>query len=249
MHRSKSSHSGPERLDPGRGPAGLSAPIISVHVPKTAGRSFLTFLESRLGGRQIVHDWLGGPGIEGGATTAQALAQMARDQIDRLRLSRRRSGVVGVHGHFRASKYAFLDGPMFAWVRDPVERVVSAYHYCRRHGDPRNRLTMAVRRGLPLLDFAASDGMRNLQTRYLDVPLARFALVGRTERFSEDLGRVCRLLGLAHEPVPVQNANPDRRQARYDLAPEVRDRIAALNEDDAHLYKRVCEFFHDGRTT
>jgi len=215
-------------------------------VPKTAGRSFLAFLEDRLQGGRIVHDWPGGPGIEGGATRVQNAGQRARDQADRVRAYLSRSRIAVIHGHFRASKYLFLDAPTIAWVRDPVERVVSAYHYCRRHADPRNRLTMAVQGGLSLLDFAASPGMRNLQCRYLDVPLARLTFVGRTERFAEDLERLCALTGLPPGEPPIENANPDRRAARYALTSAVRARIAELNEDDALLYGRVQELFHGG---
>lgn len=219
-------------------------PIISVHIPKTAGKSFLTFLHGAVGDSRILMDWKGGPRIEGGMGPVRSAAQDVRDQWDRIRAHRNRGAFDCIHGHFRASKYSFLGGPMVAWIRDPVERVASHYAYQSRHPDPRNRHSVWIRRGMSLTDLAALPRLRNLQSRYLDVPLDRFTLVGRMERFDEDLPEMAHRLGTRMVRIPSQNVNPDRPGDRYDLSPADRGRIRDLNRDDVELYERVCEVFH-----
>lgn len=218
--------------------------IVSVHVPKTAGRSFLSYLRDTLGEDRIRRDWGGGPRIEGGMGPVAGLAQDLRGRAVRLRNRLRPGAFDCIHGHFVASKYASLDAAMVAWVRDPVERVASHHAFFRRYRDARNRLSLAVQQGLPLLDFAALPGMRNLQSRYLDVPLERFAFVGRTEHFDEDLLRVAEALGLPVRSSPRANANPRKGSDRYELPTPVRAHILELNGDDVRLYERVVERFH-----
>jgi len=216
--------------------------IVSVHVPKTAGLSVLAFLEASLGPCGVRRDYRGGPAIEGGLGSAGALVQTVVDGVDRVRVRRARPSVRAVHGHFRASKYADLDVDLVAWVRDPVERVASHYGHFRRFHE-RNRNGRAVRAGLGLVDFAARPGMRNLQSRYLDVPLERFACVGSTSRFDEALARMAERLGLPVRDPAMENRNPERISDHWAIPPEDRARIRELNSRDVDLLDRVDEVF------
>jgi hypothetical protein len=218
--------------------------IVSVHVPKTAGRSFLAFLQETLGEARIRRDWSGGPRIEGGMGPVAGLLQDVRGRLVRVRNQLNGNAFDCIHGHFVASKYASLRAPMVAWVRDPVERVVSHHAFFQRYRDERNRHSLAVQHGLSLLDFAALPRMRNLQSRYLDAPLERFALIGRTEHFDEDLIRVAAALELPMRHSPRANANPGKSGAHYDLSAAARARILDLNRADAQLYDRVRDRFH-----
>ncbi len=216
--------------------------IVSVHVPKTAGMSVLAFLEAALGKAAVRRDYRGGPAIEGGASPPAVLFQRALDRIDRVRLARAGDEVGAVHGHFRASKYADLDAPLIGWVRDPVERVASHYQHFRRLPE-KNRHAEAVRAGLGLVDFAARPGLRDLQCRYLDVPLERFAFVGRTGRFAEDLPRMAERLGLPALAPELRNTNPHRSGDRWEISAEDREAIRALNPGDVALVERIDEVF------
>lgn len=218
--------------------------IASVHVPKTAGRSFLAFLRDEFGADRICEDWRAGPRIEGGVGPVAAFVQDLRGHHNRIRNYLRRHSFDCVHGHFLASKYAFLGTPMVAWVRDPVERVASHHAYQRRHPDPHNSLSAAILNEMSLIEFAALPRMRNLQSRYLDVPLERFAFIGRTEHFASDLRRAGAVLGLRVQKPPRTNINPDKKGERYDISTADRARILALNQEDAKLYDRVSEVFH-----
>ena len=218
--------------------------IISVHIPKTAGRSFLTVLRTEFGEDRVCEDWHAGPRIEGGVGPLGAVLEDFNKQRRRIHNHRRRKRFDCIHGHFLASTYAFMDGPMVAWVRDPVERVVSQHAFFQRFVDESNRLMMAVRDGMSLLDFAAQPRMRNLQSRYLDVPLERLTFVGRTEHFDSDVARACAALGIAYDGVPRDNTNPGKKGDRYDLPSDMRERIADLNSEDQKLYERVTAAFH-----
>lgn len=214
--------------------------IISVHVPKTAGKSFLAFLIDAVGDAHVYKDWPDGPEIEGGADPSRG-RDIVRQKLNRIYVKLPKTRCV--HGHFRASKYADIDGPMVAWVRDPVERIVSHFEYFRREPDPANLHAKAIQNGLSLLDFASHPGLKDLQSKYLDVPLERFAFVGRTESFASDLPRAAEALGLSVDQVPAANTNPHRVGDRYGLDEVVRRRIRAMHEGDAELYERVAERF------
>jgi hypothetical protein len=218
--------------------------IISVHIPKTAGKSFLAVLRDEFGEGRICEDWHAGPRIEGGVSVLGAWVEDFNKQRRRIYNYQRRRRFDCIHGHFTASTYAFLDGPMVAWVRDPVERVVSHHAFFKRFEDQSNRLMLAVRDGMPLLDFAAQPRMRDLQSRYLDVPLDRFAFIGRTEHFDEDLPRAAAALGFDTRGVPRDNTNPDKKGDRYELEPGVRARLEELNRADRELHAEIVTRFH-----
>lgn len=218
--------------------------IVSVHVPKTAGKSFLAVLRSEFGEQRICEDWHAGPRIEGGVGPVGSIVEDFNRQRRRIHNYGRRRAFDCIHGHFLASTYAFMGGPVVAWVRDPVERVASHHAFFQRFVDESNRLAGVVRSGMSLADFASQPRMRDLQSRYLDLPLDRFAFIGRTEHFDEDLGRAAALLGIEPVRPPRDNANPERPGVKYELSPDARARLIDLNRQDRELYDRVTEAFH-----
>ncbi len=211
-------------------------------MPKTAGTSVLAFLEASVGPEAVRRDYRGGPAIEGGMSPLGLAVQRCVDALDRRRLRRDADTIAVVHGHFRASKYADLETRLIAWVRDPVERVASHYAHFVRHPE-KNRHADAVRAGLGLVDFAARPGLRDLQARYLDVPLKRFTFVGRMEYFTQDLERMADALGLPPRPPEMANRNPGRPGDAYSISDDDRARIRALNRRDVELIERIGERF------
>jgi hypothetical protein len=208
--------------------------IVSVHIPKTGGVSFREVLAELAGGHMVL-DYDDRPLAP--RSPWRALRQ-------RLRRPSLPPGTRVVHGHFVAGKYGRThpEARFVTWLRDPVERLASHYHYWLREPDPKNATCRRLlEERLDLLGFAALPEMRDVHARFLaGVPIERFAFVGLTEDFDAGMELFRRLFCPERSfEVGKRNANPERGGERYDLEPALRERIEALNRADRDLYARA----------
>jgi len=225
-----------------RGPERL---IVSLHIPKTGGTSFGAVLEQAYPGgvayfyrptNRMTHpmlkdrDRLGDP---------ELLAELEA------------SGIQVMHGHAPAEWFreAIPDASRYwTWLRDPVERVISAYYYlqervtrqARQPGGepPRDRV-----RGRTLEQFASRRQHRNLQSRALGgFDLEKMGFVGITEKFDESVA----ILGLP----PLGSARTRNvNRARPQVDEEVRRLIWRVNDQDVALYERALELHEKRRSS
>jgi hypothetical protein len=213
--------------------------LLSVHVPKTGGTSFRAVLERVYGAAQI-HTVYPEPrdlvATEDERWFADSLA-LCRRRVDSPRV---------VHGHYLLTWYAerFPHAIRIAWLRHPVDRLVSFYHMWREMDlwPSSSPLQRAVREGrLDLLDFARSPAMRDQVTsRFLGEPAARgLAFIGIQERFDQDLQRLSARLGWPRLEAPRTNVNQSREYAARSIDGETRAEIARLNPADMDLYEAV----------
>lgn len=209
--------------------------LISVHVPKAAGSSFREVLHQHFGA-QLLLDYADRPLAPG--------HRWRRFRAD-LRTAAGKSAALApyacVHGHFVADKYAFLGGRarLVTWLRDPVQRVASHYHYWQRQPDLRNPDCRAlIERKLSLADFAALPRMRNVMARFLgQVPLRDFYFVGLVEDLPASLTRFWRLTGIDVDAHLHVNRNDDLETGSYELTPALRAHLEQLNRRDRELYE------------
>ena len=162
--------------------------IISVHIPKTAGSSFLAGLQSVFGARLLL-DYSDRP-LDG--------TPSARWRRLRTRLAFYRGGVErfvatydAVHGHFMASKYSSLGerGALCAFFRDPANRVISQASYWRRNPDPENAMWIEFdAKKMTPEQLAAAPRQQRIYALFTgSIPLERFAFVGITEEYETSL--------------------------------------------------------------
>jgi hypothetical protein len=217
--------------------------IVSVHIPKTGGVTFREAL-AELAGGHLVQDYDDRP-----------LAPRSRWRAlrERLRRAPLPPGTRVVHGHFLASKYwrVYPEARFVTWLRDPVERLASHYHYWLREPDPRNpTCRRLLEERLTLAGFAALPEMRDVHARFLaGVPLEAFAFVGITEAFDDGMELFRRLFCPERRLAAVpRNTNPERRGERYELEPAERAALEALNAADLALYARARALYHELRT-
>ena len=219
--------------------------LISSHVPKTAGSTFRALLR-RLEPGRVYFDY--------GTSQYELADPNDPGLVGRLaRMRRSWPSWFGpgpwhriIHGHFPATKYAhrYPGAQLVTWLRDPVERVVSHYRHLQRRPSRAHTIGWRVHTdGLSLLDFAAIDSMRNLQSRYLmGLPLDRFAFIGLQERFDEMLPGFFATVGREPVAAPIRNVSPDKSHlSRYELEPEVRSALLDLNAADVELYRLAQE--------
>jgi hypothetical protein len=219
----------------------VSAPVIFVHIPKTAGTTLTSVLES-----QYEHVW---------ATEGHQL-----DRHARLSREAERDGARAFAGHMPHGLHALLKDT-YAYVtllRGPVERIVSHYHAVLRHSDSplhdelvSNGMGPAdyVRRHsgrrwfnngqARLLGGSWSDPERPADAETLEAAkrnLRSFAVAGLTERFDDSVELMRRRLGWG--TVTYRRRNVVRRTlTASDLDRETREAIAAENALDMELYR------------
>lgn len=219
--------------------------LVSVHLPKTAGTSFASTLRAAFG-TAYRDDYADLP----------MQHPRWRRQWHALRAGRALRGtlphdIACIHGHFLPVKYriALAGRPAHyvTWLRDPVERIVSHYAFWRRDydgSDPaqplRNRM---LREGWSLERFALGPELRDVYRRYLwGFDPARFAFIGITEHYAEDLQRFVQgFLGGSDAAVGSALVNPARGDAGYAIDSTLRRRIERHHAGDVALYRWALE--------
>ena len=212
--------------------------IISIHIPKTGGTTFVDVL--RKCAEEVLYlDY----GPEGLAPTAlfrrgKRLTAPFDSIIEDLELLRGRSVI---HGHFAPKKYRgrFPNATYVTWLRDPAERVVSHYLYWQRSYLPTDaRWEQVVMQKMSLEQFARLDFARDVYFRWFSpLGVEGFDFVGIMEEYDRSLELFRRLVCPDIQlDTTLRNYNPNRRGNFYDLGPELRRKILELNQRDAYIY-------------
>jgi hypothetical protein len=214
--------------------------LVSLHLPKTAGTSFAAALQAQFGSGYR-------PDYEDFPMHTPPWPRRLRALRAGLRLRRIwDDGITCVHGHFLPLKYrcalAGRQARYATWLRDPVERVVSHYHFWRRDYDGtdpaqplRNRM---FAEDWSLERFALGPEMRNLYTQYLwGFDPRRFAFIGITERYDQDLERFSAVFGGGGAVRGHALRNPDRTDEAYAIADALRERLSEHHARDIDLYR------------
>ncbi len=212
-----------------------------LHIPKTAGTSIVKAARENLPPSEII-------------SHADFLEKGSR-QIE---------GSAFISGHFG---YAFAakfmtDRFSFTFLRDPIERVLSFYHFAR-HADANAYEVYRLAQIYDLEEFvgrgcegdpAICESIWNHQARLLSIGwekppydrdailgqaidnLRRFSYVGFTETLETDYRNIGAALGWAtNKPAPRELSNPGR-PTRKDISSTTLQQIARLTELDSRLY-------------
>lgn len=225
--------------------------IVFLHVPKTAGNTVTWLLDRRYAQDRryaVPTSPIEIPPLE---EIVAGLRALPAAQLERLDL---------VTGHFPFGVHEALPrrARYVTFVRDPVERVVSVYHYLRSH--PSHHLRGEANR-LTLREFAERNVPGNLhdgQTAFLagkgiwhdrfdDELLAEalanvethFSAVGVTERLEESVLVLRRQLGWGSS-VYYRSQNVNRARPREGLDAETAAVLEELNQLDRKLYDHAC---------
>ena len=155
-----------------------------------------------------------------------------------------------IHGHFLPVKYWPLaqerDCQFVTWLREPIARLISHYHYWQRSYDTESACTSALHRRVveeewSLEKFCLSPELRNMYTEFLWLfPFQRFDFIGITEFFDDDLRYFCRLfLGGEFEPKRINWGNevpPEPPLSAATIA-----KISQYHAKDIAMYQRASQ--------
>lgn len=209
----------------------MALELVAIHIKKTAGQSFKRILRRGFGRARFYR--LNIP-PETPLPERQAMVRAIPPDAACL------------HGHFLFRDVAELvsetNARVIAWVRDPVERVISSYYFLLHKFHMGVRPDYAYLNGMSVLDFARRDENRDEMARALEgIELKELLFLGIFEHFDEDSLDFAKLMRWPRLRLYHSNASPALRKDHEPLAEADKVEIRRLNEQDEALYRRALE--------
>lgn len=214
-----------------------------VHIPKTAGTSFRKSMRT-IFGQSMILDYADKP-----------LKVNRWKRNWRTWLEGRKSNLLQfpdnscIFGHYMPLKFSELlrtrDCRLITWLRDPIARMVSNYHFIFEHHQSNNLphgVSDVVDENWSLERFMFSPRYRNYASQFLwGVPLKRFDFVGIVEHYQEDLEYLgehffSRSLAMHH----VNKTSAASNSPYLDDSP-LRRKAERFHAQDMRLYRRALE--------
>lgn len=220
---------------------------ISVHLPKTAGISFSRSLQAHFGDA-VLKDYGDLPmNTAAWKRKARAAWNCLNSFVGRI------PDVRCIHGHFMPVKYLGLARrtrvKFITWMRHPVERLVSTYHFAQRwyaNSSPREiMIRRIVEEEWSLEKFLFHPYYRNFYSKFLwGFSMSRFEFIGIVEHFDEDMAYFSRHHLGSCLPVFEENRNPRDSRVSYLNDPALRQRVEDYHARDMVLYGQALEYRH-----
>jgi hypothetical protein len=211
--------------------------LLSIHIPKTAGRSFYEVLSqvygSALDERQSRKDFL-----------PDVLRKHLDDNLPgKIRV---------IHGHLTVSQIDKVrekfQPKVVTWIRNPVDRVISNYYFLMKRIREGNVAQKQIKkRDFSLIQYASQPPRLNRMTEILKgMDIEDFFFIGIFEQFEKDIQELATKLKWPDiEAIPRINdssffkRNNDCKTQFEDIDEVMREEIARLNKKDIKLYEDV----------
>ena len=159
---------------------------------------------------------------------------------------------VGDLGWERVMRMVDGEAFRFSFVRDPVTRFESAYRTKILQQRPQRRQVLEIlgRAGDAEAEVAFEDflwAVEQQEPMHMDLhwrpqhlnlmhPLFTFDMLGRVERFDQDVEEITRRLNLPGPPRRSRNVKRKGRPSAYEGRPDLVERVRALYARDLELY-------------
>lgn len=217
----------------------MSAFVISVHIPKTAGTT-VAYILDRCVDRRIIYDY---DGYKSPAAPNRLIKQNRKFVSEYFRV---------LHGHFYVEKYLniFPDARIIAAIRHPVDRIISQYNHEMNDDLDGSFFHDDITSGkMDVVDFAKQPGVGDAMSRHLGRhPLQEYACLIISEDVKNSLALLAHTFPAfqinRHFGVPLQvpNLNSARTRARRkDVASSIKKEIFRFTAQDNDLYARAME--------
>jgi len=201
--------------------------IISVHIAKTGGASFLGYLNSVFGD-QVYHGYF-----------------FDKEKMPQVSI---------IHGHFNAykQKQRYPEAQLITWMRDPIERVISHYQYWQRKPDENNRDCKAIYDNRWSLSDWATQGIesKNWVSRHTccfdELKIEDYSFIGIKEYYERSITLFNKIFQIDEKyTIPMKNINPNKfvNEKYNDVPQDVKNKIIENNLMDIKLYKEALISF------
>lgn len=234
--------------------------LISVHLPKTAGTSFAATLEKYFGDK-LLKDYAGYGLRNFGFLNVHETSSLYEKYRANLKASLKLavkdlSRFECIHGHFFPVKYLLMgykqQAKFVTWMRNPVDRVLSHYYYCKRSYDPKTSPIFhqkVVEENWTIERFCLGSEIRNhYWEKFWGFPLEYFDFVGITEFYDEDLAYFARQFLNADTETTRLNVGEGGGKP-YSIDDTFRKEIESFHDRDMALYQRALEMRLARRST
>jgi hypothetical protein len=199
--------------------------FVYVHVLKTAGTTLRhTLFERHYKGRYLYDDQFKLKRNKSIKTDAPVI-------IDGQRYPKDYEKYDVIFGHFKYDKYEHLKRPMFSFIRHPVDRMVSHYHYHKG---------VYKRKGIDLSLLEFSELWKNHMS-YVLGDISQYKFIGIAEDFQNSLNRMCDILGVKG-PIKIISKRIAIKSKAKNISKKIRKEIEQMNSEDMQLYHRVKKY-------
>lgn len=235
--------------------------IISIHVPKTAGTTFAQYLYKAFP-RGVLLDY--GPStmevsdlidscfetVPGSNREENPEVRLESNGLLKCRSLLSESGIQVIHGHIDINKYLpiFPDATYVVWLREPLQRALSHYHFHKRAlAGVHDKTNRRVYEGeLNFEQWMALEENINFQYRLTNGDLSKFQFIGVAEEFQRCCSIFKESYAINHTgfdvDIPPENVNPEKViNERYGVDDRMRSRFTELNHLDMSLYRNATK--------
>ena len=217
--------------------------IISVHTPKCGGSSFRALLENHYR-ENFIADYSDKPINK----PAEERIESAEKFKTHLILDSYKKQNSCIHGHFLPYKYSDLlslpNVTFITWLRDPLERLASHFHYWKRTENNDNKANFGAFRkkvkkeNWSFEKFCLCSELQNIYSSlFYNFPIDQFEFIGITEYFNSEINYFSSTyLNKKIEEIPNRNVNTDKKEA-YFKDPKLIAAVKAFHLEDYKIYE------------
>ena len=194
--------------------------FISIHVPKCGGNTFAKIISSIYGEEHCI-------------TSDDGLSPIP--DIFRKEIYPQGWKMANViHGHFDYTKYTHF--PLITWVRDPFDRLVSAYYYSLRSRRRGGLIGSYVReKSWDIYQFARL--LPNIQTIFIGEKIERYVFIGLVDFYDQSIRRFEKIMDLK---IPkYEHYNRGKFSAQEELDRIDKDRVELYIKKDRIVYNEI----------
>jgi len=221
--------------------------IISIHIGKTAGSSFLATLENHFGNK-LLKDYndFGVKKISATSSRYEKYKAILKASVDLA--EKDWSKIECIHGHTLPLKYLLMgykrQAKFVIWLRNPVDRLFSHYYYWKRSYDPKisdDLHRKVIEENWTIERFCLAPEFQNLYSGNIwGFPLEYFSFIGITEYYEDDLAYFAR--NFLKSEVEAKKVNVGDNEGKpYVIDESLRNKIESFHEQDMALYQRALE--------
>lgn len=215
----------------------LVMPIISVHVPKTAGITLLHVLKRTFGPDAVFADYVDDPCHPASERNLDPEGYFSHPHTFP-------TGYNVVHGHFHIGKYADISRAFrMTFLRNPVDTMLSIHSFWQTFGYGHNALhDYFLKNKLDVLETARLPLLRHmLSCSYFgDVDMKLFDFIGCYESFAVDIERLSSKLGIPLvADVHLNQLNTEVLSCKADDSPRTRLLLRDILIDDVRFYEEA----------